>query len=61
MGDSFFSVPLSEAQSLLETSTNEVTGDVEKIQEKLTEVQDELQKLKVALYARFGRGINLET
>lgn len=60
IGDTFFQLPLAEAQSLLTTSTEEAEGEVTKLEETLGELREELQQLKVALYARFGRGINLE-
>ncbi|ODM16387.1 hypothetical protein SI65_08387 [Aspergillus cristatus] len=61
IGDTFFQLPLSEAQQLLATSTEDVEGEVTKLEDSLGELREELQELKVALYARFGRGINLET
>ncbi|PGH12030.1 hypothetical protein AJ79_04539 [Helicocarpus griseus UAMH5409] len=61
IGDSFISLPLSEAQSLLTASTEQIDEEVSKLEESLSDIRDELQKLKVALYARFGRSINLET
>ncbi|EEQ84136.1 hypothetical protein RJZ56_000542 [Blastomyces dermatitidis] len=61
IGDSFISLPLSEAQSLLTASTERIDEEVSKLEENLSDVRDELQQLKVALYARFGRSINLET
>ncbi|KAI1910054.1 hypothetical protein LOZ53_006278 [Ophidiomyces ophidiicola] len=61
IGDSFVSLPLSEAQTLLSSATEQIDEDIVKIEENLGEIRDELQKLKVALYARFGRSINLET
>ncbi|PLB37413.1 tubulin-binding prefolding complex subunit GIM3 [Aspergillus candidus] len=60
IGDTFFQLPLAEAQSLLSTSTETIDSEVAKMEESLGEVRDELQQLKVALYARFGRSINLE-
>ncbi|PKY09098.1 Prefoldin, subunit 4 [Aspergillus campestris IBT 28561] len=60
IGDTFFQLPLAEAQSLLSTSTETIDSEVAKMEESLGEVRDELQELKVALYARFGRSINLE-
>ncbi|EYE98996.1 tubulin-binding prefolding complex subunit GIM3 [Aspergillus glaucus CBS 516.65] len=60
IGDTFFQLPLSEAQQLLATSTEDVEGEVTKLEDSLGELREELQELKVALYARFGRGINLE-
>ncbi|KAK2792803.1 hypothetical protein FQN51_001562 [Onygenales sp. PD_10] len=61
MGDSFVSLPLEDAQSLLAASTEQIDEDVSKLEENMSELKDEMQKLKVALYARFGRSINLET
>jgi prefoldin subunit 4 len=34
---------------------------VEQLEEKLGKVREEMSQLKVVLYARFGRSINLET
>ncbi|EEP82213.1 conserved hypothetical protein [Uncinocarpus reesii 1704] len=61
IGDSFISLPLPEAQALLLASTEQIDEEVSKIEEQLGELRDELRQLKVALYARFGRSINLET
>ncbi|OAX78038.1 hypothetical protein ACJ72_07656 [Emergomyces africanus] len=61
IGDSFISLPLLEAQSLLTASTEKIDEEVGKLEEDLSDLRDELQQLKVALYARFGRSINLET
>lgn len=61
IGDSFVHLPLPEAQSLLSTSTEQIDTEVSRLEDSLGEIRDELQKLKVGLYARFGRSINLET
>ncbi|RAL16719.1 tubulin-binding prefolding complex subunit GIM3 [Aspergillus homomorphus CBS 101889] len=61
IGDSFFHLPLEEAQALLATSTEQIDTEVSKLEESLGDLREELQQLKVALYARFGRSINLET
>jgi prefoldin subunit 4 len=61
IGDSFMSVPLPEAQSLLEESSKEIEEQVEKLEETLSELREEMKGLKAELYARFGRSINLET
>ncbi|OQD78320.1 hypothetical protein PENDEC_c001G05112 [Penicillium decumbens] len=61
IGDSFFQLPLAEAQSMLSTSTEQIDQDVSKLEESMGELREELQQLKVSLYARFGRSINLET
>ncbi|PLB48240.1 Prefoldin, subunit 4 [Aspergillus steynii IBT 23096] len=61
IGDSFFQLPLEEAQSLLSSSTEQIDTEVSGLEDKLGDLREELQQLKVALYARFGRSINLET
>ena len=61
IGDSFMSVPLSDAQSLLEESSKEIEEEVSKLEETLGEIRDDMKDLKAQLYARFGRSINLET
>ncbi|OXV08489.1 hypothetical protein Egran_03748, partial [Elaphomyces granulatus] len=61
IGDSFVSLPLPEAQSLLATSSGRIDDEVTRLEESLGDLREELSHLKVALYARFGRSINLET
>lgn len=61
IGDSFFQLPLSDAQGMLSTSTEKVDGEISKLEETIGDLREEMQQLKVALYARFGRSINLET
>jgi prefoldin subunit 4 len=61
IGDSFISLPLSEVQEMLSTSTEKIEEEVAGLEEKLSTIRDEMQQLKVELYARFGRSINLET
>jgi len=46
---------------MLSASTEKIDADVTKLEESLGELREEMQQLKVALYARFGRSINLET
>jgi len=61
IGDSFMSLPLPEVQSLLASSSAQIDDEVSKLEEQMSETKEEMQQLKVALYARFGRSINLET
>ncbi|KAI4129250.1 MAG: hypothetical protein LQ347_003859 [Umbilicaria vellea] len=61
IGDSFISLPLPEVQEMLSLSTEKIEEEVSGIEEKLSGIREEMQQLKVALYARFGRSINLET
>jgi len=61
IGDTFVSLPVSEVQELLSSSTEKIDEEVTKLEGSLSEVREEMEQLKVALYARFGRSINLET
>ncbi|TGO37610.1 hypothetical protein BHYA_0093g00360 [Botrytis hyacinthi] len=61
IGDSFISLPLPEVQELLTKSTESIEGEVTMVEEKLSIIREEMTQLKVELYARFGRSINLET
>ncbi|CEN62452.1 Putative Prefoldin subunit 4 [Aspergillus calidoustus] len=61
IGDSFVHLPLEEAQTMLSSSTEQIDSEVAMLEETLGDLRDEMQQLKVALYARFGRSINLET
>lgn len=54
-------LPLSDTQELLATSTEQIDKEVAVLEDKLSNVREEMQELKVALYARFGKSINLET
>jgi len=60
IGDSFIHLPLEEAQSLLATSTNDIDEEVSGLEDTLSEIREELTQLKGALYARFGKSINLD-
>lgn len=46
---------------MLSSSTDQIDTDVSKLEDSLSDLREELQQLKVSLYARFGRSINLET
>lgn len=46
---------------MLETSTTKVEEDISQLEDKLSAAREEMTQLKVELYARFGRSINLET
>ena len=46
---------------MLSESTEQIDGEVSKLEERLSGIRDEMKELKVQLYARFGKSINLET
>jgi len=60
VGDSFVALPVAEVQELLSQSTDEIEKTVEDLESQLSKLRDDMQDLKVALYSRFGRSINLE-
>ena len=60
IGDSFFSLPVSEVQEQLSASVDKISVEVESLEEKLGGIKDEMSELKAELYGRFGRSINLE-
>lgn len=47
-------------QELLSASVEQIDGDVSAVEDKLSELREEMQGLKAALYGRFGKSINLE-
>lgn len=61
IGDSFISLPLPEVQEMLATSTTKIEEEVEVLESKMEDIKEQKNELKVELYARFGRSINLET
>ena len=46
---------------MLASSTGNIKGSVSAVEEKLSKVREDMEQLKVQLYARFGKSINLET
>ncbi|KAK0626349.1 Prefoldin subunit-domain-containing protein [Immersiella caudata] len=61
VGDAFFHVPLPQAQEMLGISGAKVEEEITELEEKLANIRQEMLQLKVELYARFGKSINLET
>ncbi|KAI4228695.1 MAG: hypothetical protein L6R36_001463 [Xanthoria steineri] len=61
LGDAFILLPLPEVQQLLSKSTDKIEKSVSATENKLGDIREEMNSLKVELYARFGKSINLET
>lgn len=61
IGDAFVALPVAEVQELLSQSSSRIDEEVTRIEESLSGVRDDMEQLKLDLYARFGRSINLET
>lgn len=60
IGDAFFHIPLDQAQEMLEAATAKIDDETSELEDKIGSVREEMQQLKVELYARFGKQINLE-
>lgn len=54
-------LPLPEVQELLAKGSSKIEQSVSATEEKLSSIRKEMETLKVDLYARFGKSINLET
>lgn len=61
IGDAFFHLPLPQAQELLGLSTAKIEEEIGELEDKMATIREEMTRLKVELYARFGKTINLET
>ncbi|KAK4205722.1 Prefoldin subunit-domain-containing protein [Triangularia verruculosa] len=61
IGDAFFHLPLPQAQELLGLSTAKIEEEIGELEDKMGTIREEMTQLKVELYARFGKTINLET
>lgn len=46
---------------MLEQASTKIEEDVEGLESKLETIKEDMNQLKVELYARFGKSINLET
>lgn len=60
IGDSFISLPASEVQARLSSSTQKLDEEVSELEVKLGDIREQMQQLKIQLYARFGKSINLD-
>lgn len=60
IGDAFFHVALPAAQEMLGMSASRVERDLREQEEKMEDIRAEMTALKVDLYSRFGKTINLE-
>ncbi|KAJ4306739.1 hypothetical protein N0V88_000105 [Collariella sp. IMI 366227] len=61
IGDAFFHLPLEQAQEMLGISAARLEEEIGELEDKMGNIREEMTQLKVQLYARFGRTINLET
>lgn len=61
LGDAFIMLPLPDVQDLLAKGSHKIEQSVSATEQKLSSIREEMDSLKVDLYARFGKSINLET
>ncbi|EXF83926.1 prefoldin subunit [Colletotrichum paranaense] len=61
IGDAYFHVSQPQAIEMLEQASTKIEEDVEGLESKLETIKEDMNQLKVELYARFGKSINLET
>jgi len=60
VGESFAHIPLSEAQERLQQDQEALQKELDEIQERVEECENTMKELKVLLYGKFGKAINLE-
>ena len=60
IGEAFFHISLKRAQTLLQKDQESIDSDINGLQGKIDQYQQEMKDLKVALYAKFGKQINLD-
>lgn len=60
IGDSFFHLPLEEVQALLEAGSERIQTEIDELENRIDGNRERMDELKVVLYAKFGKAINLE-
>ncbi|CAG8455548.1 11471_t:CDS:2 [Ambispora leptoticha] len=60
IGDAFITLPLQEAQERIERESELLTQELEKLKHEMDGYVEKMNQLKVSLYGKFGKAINLE-
>ncbi|CAE6431106.1 unnamed protein product [Rhizoctonia solani] len=60
IGEAFFHISLERAQALIQKDQESIETEINGLQGKIDQCQQEMKDLKVALYAKFGKQINLD-
>ncbi|KAF8634276.1 hypothetical protein AX17_004232 [Amanita inopinata Kibby_2008] len=60
IGETFLHMPLPQAQRRLEKDQEDVSSRLSSIMETSGDCEKQMKELKVALYAKFGKAINLD-
>jgi hypothetical protein len=58
IADSFISLPQPRVLSLLEKETSRLDEEIEALKSRVDECEEEMKKLKVVLYGKFGSNIS---
>ncbi|ADV21560.1 prefoldin subunit 4 [Cryptococcus gattii Ru294] len=61
IGEAFFYLPLRDARRQLKGDMKKYEKEIEGLESKARECENGMKELKVLLYAKFGKQINLET
>ena len=61
VGDAFFNVKATKALKMVGAESTKMEEDIGALEDSLSTIREDMTQLKVDLYARFGRSINLET
>ncbi|KDQ21882.1 hypothetical protein BOTBODRAFT_26289 [Botryobasidium botryosum FD-172 SS1] len=60
VGDVFVHMTLERAQARLEKDQEKIDGELSKLREVVEDCEKQMKELKVILYGRFGKAINLD-
>ncbi|KAK9764764.1 hypothetical protein K7432_007486 [Basidiobolus ranarum] len=60
VGDAYISLGLEDAQKRLSKEQDGLKKEVGQLKTEMDDISDQMDKLKVILYAKFGKSINLE-
>ncbi|TFK67378.1 prefoldin [Pluteus cervinus] len=60
VGETFLNMPLSRAQKRLESDQASIDKQISELSTTADECETKMKELKVTLYAKFGRAINLD-
>lgn len=60
IGESFMHLPHSECLERIEKEKETTINELEALKKQMDEITDKMSKLKVLLYGKFGKSINLE-
>ncbi|KAF3168063.1 hypothetical protein TWF106_010421 [Orbilia oligospora] len=60
IGDAFVSLRVEEVRELLEGEIRVIDEEIEELEGKVRDDKEKMDELKVVLYAKFGKSINLE-